>query len=186
MVRTFLCLLVGASLLAALPLVAKGETPMLDRLFERLQATADPGEAEVLEALIWSVWFGYDGGDDEVLRLMQLGQQAMNGGDLQRAEDLYDGVIQRAPDFAEGWNRRATVRFLREDYDGSIADIGAVLEREPRHFGALSGLGLCYLSLGMPQKALAAFEAALAVHPHLASAQGHVEYLRTLLSGEPI
>ncbi len=159
---------------------------MLDRLFERLQATADPSEAEILEALIWSVWFSYGGEDGEVQRLMQLGQEAMSGGDLQDAEDHYDAVIRRAPDFAEGWNRRATVRFLRGDYDGSIADIGAVLQREPRHFGALSGLGLCYMSLGEPERALAAFEAALELHPHLASARGHADHLRTVLSGEPI
>ena len=162
------------------------DDPRLDPLFERLAATDDPAEVRWIEGRIWLIWMTYDGGDGDVVRLMRQGQQAQADGDLAAAEGYYDRVVELAPDFAEGWNRRATVRYLRGDYAGSIADIEATLALEPRHFGALAGLGLCYLGLAAPERALDAFEEALAVNRHLASARAHAEALRMMLSGQPI
>lgn len=166
--------------------LAGQDDPRLDPLFERLAATDDPAEVRWIEGRIWLIWMTYDGGDGDVVRLMRQGQQAQADGDLAAAEGYYDRVVELAPDFAEGWNRRATVRYLRGDYAGSIADIEATLALEPRHFGALAGLGLCYLGLAAPERALDAFEEALAVNRHLAGARAHAEALRMMLSGQPI
>ena len=79
------------------------------------------------------------------------------------------GIVKRKPAFAEGWNKRATVRYVAENYEGSIADCEETLKRNPNHFGALSGQGLCYMALGRHREAAAVFRRALVVHPHLAS-----------------
>ncbi len=164
------------------------DDPRLEQLFERLLTADDPGEARVVEALIWNIWHSYDGDgdDDDIGRLMRQGGAAMNRADFDRADRLFSRVTELAPDFAEGWNRRATVRYLAGDYPGSVIDIRETLAREPRHFGALSGLGLVYIELEEPEQALAAFEAALEINPHMPGAQANVEYLRQLLAGNPI
>ena len=166
--------------------LAGQDDPRLDALFDRLSATDDPAEIRWIEGRIWLIWMTYDGGDDDVGRLMRQGQQAQADDDLAAAEGYYDRVVERAPDFAEGWNRRATVRYLRGDFIGSIADIEATLALEPRHFGALAGLGLCHLGLAQLEQALDAFERALTVNRHLAGARAHAEALRMMLSGQPI
>ncbi len=158
----------------------------LDGLFERLQMTGSAAEARTLQSLIWTIWFDYGGGDPAVTRLMRDAVAAMNLRDHDRAESLLTQVTERAPDFAEGWNRRATSRYLAGDYFGSIADIQRTLELEPRHFGALSGLGLVYTALDEPERAMAAFEAALEINPFLPGARANIEHLRGLLDGDPI
>jgi tetratricopeptide (TPR) repeat protein len=102
------------------------------------------------------------------------------------AADIYDAIIKRDPEFAEGWNRRATLRFMTGDYDGSVADIQKVLALEPRHFGALAGLGMIYMAVDEPEGALRAFEAALAIHPHLPAARAHVGFLREQMQGKKL
>lgn len=158
----------------------------LDALFARLQETADPAEARIVEHLIWSIWYVYEGAATEVRTLMLAGEQASRRRDYGTAEQIFDEVVDLDPSFAEGWNRRATVRYLRGDYVGSIADIRVTLSLEPRHFGALSGLGLCYMALEESERAIAAFEAALALNPHMPGPRAHVEALRERLSGAPI
>jgi tetratricopeptide (TPR) repeat protein len=90
--------------------------------------------------------------------------------ELDEAIALFTRVIERAPDFAEGWNKRATARYVSEDYPGAVADCEETLARNPHHFGALSGQGLCHMALGQFREAAALFRRALAVHPHLISA----------------
>jgi tetratricopeptide (TPR) repeat protein len=176
-----LCFLVGGATLAG----ADGRS--LDRLFERLRQTDSSAEAALVERMIWSVWLTYpDDEDGDVRRLMAHAAAAMDRGALAAAERLYSRVVTVAPAFAEGWNKRATVRFARGDTIGSIADIRTVLALEPRHFGALSGLGLCLMRLDRPAQALAAFEQALAVNPHLTGARAHSEHLRRMLAGQAI
>jgi tetratricopeptide (TPR) repeat protein len=130
----------------------------------------DPALAAKAEATLWQIWCR--SGIPEVDRLLGQGVEAMERQELEEARVLFTRIIERAPDFAEGWNKRATVRYLAEDYAGAVADCEETLARNPNHFGALSGQGLCHMALGQYREAAALFRRALAVHPHLTSA-GH-------------
>jgi tetratricopeptide (TPR) repeat protein len=130
---------------------------------------ADATQAAAAEAALWTMWC--HSGRPEVDGLLLEGVRAMERRDLVEAEACFSRLIARAPEFAEGWNKRATVRYLAENYEGSIADCRETLARKPHHFGALSGQGLCHLALGQHRAAAALFRRALAVHPHLTSAR---------------
>jgi tetratricopeptide (TPR) repeat protein len=110
----------------------------------------------------------------------------MNAGYLGLAEDVFNDVVGQAPDFAEGWNKRATVRYFMGNHTGSIEDCARVLELEPRHFGALSGLGMIHVALGDDRAALRWFEQALAVHPYLPGVKENISILRERLRGKAI
>jgi tetratricopeptide (TPR) repeat protein len=179
-------LAVVLALFVAVGASATERTDRLDALFAQLNATRNPAEAAALQHRIWLLWFTYEGQDPTVRSLMREGNRAMTVDALEAAEEAFTAVTERAPDFAEGWNRRATVRYMRGDYAGSIADIRATLALEPRHFGALSGLGLCYLALDDKPHALEAFEMGLAVNPHLAGAKEQIARLKEALAGDPI
>lgn len=125
----------------------------------------DPALAARAEAALWAMWTR--SADAEVNALMRDGVAAMQARRFEDAERLFTQIIARVPDFAEGWNKRATVRYLAEDFAGSIADCEATLARNPDHFGALSGQGLCHLARGEARQAAALFRRALGVHPHL-------------------
>jgi tetratricopeptide (TPR) repeat protein len=128
-----------------------------------------PESAARAEALLWEMW--HRSGDREVDALLREGVAVMERGDLTGAEALFARVIEGAPAFAEGWNKRATVRYIARNYDGSIADCEETLKRKPSHFGALSGQGLCYLALGRSREAAEMFRRALVVHPRLEGAR---------------
>jgi len=121
--------------------------------------------AATAEALLWSAWCR--AGDSKTDRLFRAGVETMQQNRLADAEDLFDQVIQIAADFAEGWNKRATVRYMRQDFRGSIADCQQTLARNPNHFGAASGQGLCHMALNEPREAAICFRRALEIHPHL-------------------
>ncbi|PJK30785.1 hypothetical protein CVT23_05300 [Minwuia thermotolerans] len=146
------------------PAGADQNDPRLDGLFGELQSIEGP-EALKVQNRIWGVW--HESGSDTVDLLMVDAAEAMQRGLHEQAEAQYDAVIDLAPEFAEGWNRRATLRFIRGDYRGSIEDIQRVLDLEPRHFGAYSGLGMIYDRLDQPEAALKAFERALLINPHM-------------------
>jgi len=129
----------------------------------------DPDAASEAEAELWEMWCR--SGTPEVDALLQEGVEAMEGHDLTRAEAIFTGIIDQAPDFAEGWNKRATVRYLAENFEGSIADCEETLDRNPNHFGALSGEGLCHMALGQYRQAAALFMRTLSVHPNLMAAR---------------
>ncbi|TVQ34468.1 MAG: tetratricopeptide repeat protein [Geminicoccaceae bacterium] len=158
--------------------------PRLDGLFRELRSVTNPVTARAVQSEIWSIWMEVD--DREVRLDMLRGVRAMRLGRLDEAEGAFDAAIRRRPDFAEAWNQRATARYLAGRLAGSIADIGAALSLEPRHFGALSGLGMSYDRLDDPAAALRSYEAALAINPHLAGARERVEALRAQLAGAPI
>jgi tetratricopeptide (TPR) repeat protein len=168
------------------PAAESAAEPTLDNLFADLQAADSFEEAQDLEREIWTEWFTYDGEDEDVRFVMMDGQDAAMRGMLEFAEERYSRAIELDPGYAEAWNRRATIRFYRGDHAGSIADIQEVLAREPRHFGALSGLGLNMLALGRLEEALEAFQAALDIHPFMPGAQAHVEALEEMLAGDPV
>jgi len=128
----------------------------------------DPALAARAEAALWEIWCR--SGIPEVDRLLRQGIEAMERRELAEAVALFSRIIARAPDFAEGWNKRATARYVAEDYAGAVTDCEETLARNRHHFGALSGQGLCHMALGQFREAAALFRRALTVHPHLTSA----------------
>jgi len=125
----------------------------------------DPELAATAEAMLWGVWCR--SGDSEIDRLFRAGVDAMQNLKLDEAEELFSRVVERLPAFAEGWNKRATVRYLRKNFRGSIADCQETLTRNPNHFGAASGQGLCHMTVCEFREAAICFRRALDIHPHL-------------------
>jgi tetratricopeptide (TPR) repeat protein len=121
--------------------------------------------AATAEAILWRAWC--HSGDREADRIFRAGVDAMQQAKLAEAEELFSRVIETKPDFAEGWNKRATVRYLRRNFHGSIADCRETLARNPSHFCASSGQGLCHMSLNEFREAAICFRRALEIHPHL-------------------
>ncbi|WP_341705659.1 hypothetical protein [Ferrovibrio sp.] len=148
----------------------------LDSLFDQLYAAASPLEGRRIEGRIWQAWM--QSGSDTVDALMKGGMTVMDKGDLKRAEDIFSAMIELQPDYAEAYNKRATVRFLAGNYAGSVADIERTLKLEPRHFGALSGLGAIMERLDNLPEALRAWRRALAANPFLADAPEKLKEIR--------
>jgi tetratricopeptide (TPR) repeat protein len=173
-----------ATLWVAQPAGASQTDPRLNDLFRRLAVAKDATEAALIEQGIWSLWL--QSGHPKIDQLMAGGMAAMDAGNADAAEEIFDEIVAQAPDFAEGWNKRATLRYLSGDYQGSLADIARTLALEPRHFGALSGMGLVYIALGDDAKALDAFRRAIKVDPFLAGAADRIRELEDKVKGRPI
>jgi tetratricopeptide (TPR) repeat protein len=140
---------------------------------------ADPGVRGLAERALWAVWSR--SGDEETDRLLAEGIEQMSGREGAAAVDTFTRVIERRPEFAEGWNKRATVYYLIGEYEKSLADCDEVMRRNPHHYGALSGYGMIHLQLGDPARALDYFERALAINPNLPQVEATVQMLRRLL-----
>lgn len=187
MLRFTQCALTGSVaclvmlLCAASPAGADQDDPALENLFELLGDAQAPAEALVIERRIWAAWMRID--DEESSRLMQLGVRAMRGGRLEKALGYFDRLVEREPDFAEAWNKRATVYYMLEQYRKSVDDVHRTLALEPRHFGALSGLGLIMMRLGREDEAISAFERALEIHPMMPGPRINLERLRERAPG---
>jgi tetratricopeptide (TPR) repeat protein len=164
------------------PLAADQKDPRLPGLFAALAAAPSPELAQPVELRIWEIWFEH--GDPVILKLMENAVLAMAVDDFATAERALNQVVVLAPDYAEGWNRRATLYFLTGRIDASLADIATVLALEPRHFGALSGQGLCHLAKDQLPEAAAAFEEALAVNPQMQGARSNLDALKDLLGDD--
>jgi tetratricopeptide (TPR) repeat protein len=168
-----------------LPRVARGDrTKNLDFLFEALKLAPDADAAKLVESRIWALWLA--SGSDTTDLLMTRVKTAADQKDLNLAIELLNAVIELRPDYVEAWNRRATLHFLNKDYGASLADIRQVLAREPRHFGALSGLGIIMQEFGEEKLALEAFRRALAVNPHLQKIPDFVKTLTEKVQGRDI
>ncbi|PYN62532.1 MAG: hypothetical protein DMD92_02490 [Candidatus Rokuibacteriota bacterium] len=163
---------------AALWLGQKGLMDDAPALVQALR-DQDPLVRTSAEQALWQVWSR--SGDDEVDGLLALGIEQMSAREGDAAVETFSRVIARRPDFAEGWNKRATVHYLMGAYAKSLADCDEVLKRNPHHFGALSGYGMIYLQLDQPARALEYFERALAVNPNLSSVVDTVEMLKRRL-----
>jgi tetratricopeptide (TPR) repeat protein len=148
-----------------LPKVGADRTRGLDFLFGALKAAPDEASAKHVEARIWALWMQTP--SDTAALLMVRAKAAMDAQKMDVALKLLDAVVKLRPDYVEAWNRRATVYYLQNDYTHSLEDIEQVLVREPRHFGALAGLGMIMQDLGDDRRALDAFRKALAVNPYL-------------------
>jgi tetratricopeptide (TPR) repeat protein len=147
----------------------------LDRLFGRLAKAASKEEAQTVEQAIWKLWMASDSPTAELLLAQAVKASAAD--DNPTALAILNGLISVHPDFMEAWNRRATVYFLMGRFTESLADIDQVLDREPRHFGALSGLGMIKRRLGDLGAARAAFDDALAVNPNMEGVKRALEEL---------
>jgi len=160
---------------------ALGETGLMTDL--PLLAAAlrdiDPVVRASAESAMWQVWSR--SGDAAIDRLFSDGVNQMNARQGEQAVDTFSEIIRRRPEFAEGWNKRATVYYLLGEYQKSLADCDEVMKRNPYHFGALSGYGMIYLQLDQPATALEYFERALRVNPNLESTRQTIEILKTLL-----
>jgi tetratricopeptide (TPR) repeat protein len=133
---------------------------------------ADAARAAEAAAALWAMW--HRSGDPQVDAILRQGIAAMERQQFPQAEALFSRVIEAAPGYAEGWNKRATLRFLAKDYAGAIADCRETLARNPHHFGALSGQGLCHLALEQYADAAECFRRTLAVHPHAENARSNL------------
>jgi tetratricopeptide (TPR) repeat protein len=169
---------------AKLPKVPADKTRGLDFLFGALKAAPDEASAKHVEARIWAIWLQTP--SDTTALLMTRAKAAMDAQNPDVAIKLLDSVVKLHPEYIEGWNRRATLYYLKNDYAHSLADIKQVLAREPRHFGALAGLGMIMQDLGDEKRALDAFREALAVNPHLEKVPELVKTLSEKVEGRDI
>ena len=156
----------------------------LEFLFGALKAAPDGTTAKAIEERIWALWFV--SGSDTANLLMTRVKTAVEAQDLDLAVELLSAIVEIKPDFAEAWNRRATIYYMKKDYSRAIADIRQALAREPRHFGAMSGLGLILQDVGDDKHALDIYRRALAIHPHLPRIPDLVKTLTEKVEGRDI
>jgi tetratricopeptide (TPR) repeat protein len=169
---------------AAEDATAIDEASRLDKLFSDLKRERNEKAAERIANQIWAEW--RKSGSASVDLMLQWSNEAADKKKFDVALDFLDQVVTLQPDFAEGWNRRATVHFMMDNYAKSMADIEYTLRLEPRHFGALSGLASILKATGRKELALDAYERTLAIYPMMRSAQSEVATLSDELAGEGI
>lgn len=181
-----LLLLMALSLIFCFPMIGNGDQTdqRLEPLFEILSSNQDEVVLLEAEAAIWDIW--YDSGKEDVDDLMLQAAELARAGELAAAENVYSQVIAALPAFSEGWNRRATVRFYQRDFDGSLADIEETLRLEPRHFGAIWGLGMILGRQRDFERAILAFERLLEIKPNATDAPQRIELLKQELAKESV
>jgi tetratricopeptide (TPR) repeat protein len=168
-----------------LPRAQRGDrTQNLDFLFEALKTAPDRPSAKIVEERIWALWMTST--SDTANLLMTRVKTAVEVENLDLALQLLDAIVQLKPDYVEAWNRRATIYFMRKDYSRSLADLRQILAREPRHFGALSGLGLILQELGEDKRALDIYRRVQAIHPHLPRVPELIKSLTEKVDGRDI
>lgn len=173
-----------AALLCGVPLLASAQDGgRADELLDRL-AQPDLRNWSVVEEEIYMLWSR--SGSPAADYLLSQGRAALAAGDMEAAYNHLTALTDHAPDFAEGWNARATMFFEANRYGPSIADIQRVLALEPRHFGALTGLGFMLEDMGEFQDALRAFRAAQAIHPHRDEINEAVNRVERALGGQTL
>ena len=163
---------------------ADQNNPRLDELFLELHRVEGSEQGRSITQEIWEIW--YDSGNEEIDAMMARGAKSAGAGDLGAAEEIYSQVIEQMPDFSEGWNRRATIRYYRNDYEGSLADIEETLRLEPRHFGAIWGLGMILGWQRDYERAILAFERLLEIKPNARDARPRIEMLKQEMAKEAV
>jgi tetratricopeptide (TPR) repeat protein len=174
------CIVAAVAVFVNLAVPLAAETTGLERQFAEL---ADPGYSgwERAESDIRRAWSR--SGSPSIDLLLKRGEQAMDAGDPQAAIEHLTALTDHAPDFAEGWNARATAYYMAGQYGPSMADIAQVLRLEPRHWGALSGLGMIFADMGDKARALSAFRASFALNPHQQDVKDSILRLEKELAG---
>lgn len=174
-----------AMIVLSMPGLADQQDKRLDSLFDILHfAPLNSQEAYIAQQGIWALWIQAPTASGRVL--MRQGTQQMSQGDMDQAIKTFSALIALEPDFAEAWNKRATIYFMQGNYSDSLADIYETLEREPRHFGAKSGLGLILDAMEEPEAALQAFHEALEINPHMDQIRERVEQLKKQIQGRQL
>jgi tetratricopeptide (TPR) repeat protein len=148
---------------------------LLDRLFGRLKTAKSEPEGKAIEQSIWRLWARSGSPTDDLL--LEQATRSMNARQYDKALDILDAIVEHSPGFSEAWNKRATVNYVVGRLDQSLADIDKVLALEPRHFGALSGLGMIRRDKGDERGALEAFREALSINPFMSNVQDAVKAL---------
>jgi tetratricopeptide (TPR) repeat protein len=166
------------------PPVAATQEARLNQLFIDLKRERNEKAAERIAGRIWGEWF--QSGSASIDLMMQWSQKAIENQKYDVALDFLDQVVTLQPNYAEGWNRRATVHFMMKNFGKSMSDIDHTLQLEPRHFGALSGLAQIMALTGHKQSALEAWQKVLAIYPMMRGAQDQVATLSEELAGEGI
>lgn len=156
----------------------------LDALFETLRSSEDEAVLVETETEIWEIW--YDSGEPAVDEKMELAAELVRAGNLAAAERIYTDITELLPKFSEGWNRRATVRYYQGDFAGSLADIEETLRLEPRHFGAIWGLGMILGSQHDYERAILAFQRLLEIKPNSPDARPRIEMLKQQMANESV
>ena len=161
----------------------------LNQLFEQLKKSNNNSVAFEIENKIWKIWSIHPSNDRRGYRLTELlaqGSNLMSRGELGKAYEIFSVIIDSDPDWAEGWNKRATVLYLMGRYQKSLEDIDEVLKRESRHFGALSGQGLVQIALENYEKAIKSYEAVQKIYPSIKSAEVMIPQLKKLIKDTAI
>lgn len=164
----------------ALGWIANHGTPADGALLQQRLSDEDASVRTAAEQALWQLWS--HSGDAEIDALLARGVEQMRAQQLDEAITTFSEVIRKKPDFAEGWNKRATVLFLAGEYRKSLADCDEVIKRNPLHFGALSGYGQIYFQLEQYEKAIEYWERALGVNPNLAGLEHNIEAARELIA----
>lgn len=180
MALALLVLVAGAS-----PARADQKDPKLPQLFDRLMdSELEQAEAREIEEQIWTLW--QPSGSETTDLLLQRVETFLEQDAYDRALHLLNEVVSLSPDYAEGWNKRATAHFMRNDYKAALQDVERTLRLEPRHFGAWAGLGTILLAMGEDARALNAYQKALLINPHLTDIAKEVRRLEVEVKGRGI
>ena len=177
----FKILIVSISLLFASKIaLADQNDPRLNNLFKKLNETENQDEIRDLISDIWNIWYEVD--DPKVIEYFEKGIQAMNLRNYPLAIRFFNNLIEEDPNFAEGWNKRATVHFMMGNFDQSMQDIIKTLELEPRHFGALDGMGLIFIHQGQFKQALDVYDKMLEIFPFSVKTMDKKERIQSFIS----
>jgi tetratricopeptide (TPR) repeat protein len=181
--RTCLAALLGVMLGGSALAQNGGSTTMLDTLFAKLQSATDPMAIQSLESAIWEQWIMVPEGQPRELMLRGIAE--MQQRQLQQSVVTFSKLIELAPDLSEPWNKRATAYWLLGNFQASLSDICETVRREPRHFGAYSGLGMIRAEMGEYPRAVAAFELAKKHNPHIVGIDDEIDRLKALGGDTP-
>ena len=185
MIRLHACLVALLGVMLTLNAGAQngGSNAMLDTLFAKLQSATDPMAIQSLEAAIWEQWTMVpEPGQRE---LMMRGIAEMQQRQLKVSVETFSKLIEMAPELSEAWNKRATAYWLLGNFPASLSDICETVRREPRHFGAYSGLGMIRAEMGEYARAVAAFELAKKYNPHIVGIDDEIDRLKAMGGDKP-
>ena len=157
----------------------------LNKLFKELKVVEDLSTAQTIENKIWKIWTKHPN-QNVLTKSLTMGTDLMNNEEFALAYNIFSNIVEKEPDWAEGWNKRATVLYLMNNYQSSLEDIEEVLILEPRHFGALSGQALVYIELGQYEKAIKSYKAAQKIYPIIDAAKKMIPQLEELIKNQAI